>query len=164
MKLFGAAVIVYVIQFFLLPFGVEFLQAQLGLAAAFSDPKMAIIVFSILPTTLLVAIGALLYALWARVALDFGGCIGVFLVFIAVPGMAYLLVLGTAFYVNPALAVEDLQGTIIPLFDSFQSGDIYALFDRALMQIPFIAPFLLGPCLVSFFTRSHAVAEARIIL
>ena len=164
MKLFAVAVIVYVIETFLLPFGIQAVEnfaVQSGMNYLL-EPMVTNIVFHIVPLTVIAGVAAFLYARWAKTTLTVVGCIGICIVFLAVPGIMYLLWWGVSFYSNPALAVEELQYIVIPMFETAQ-GSYWAVFLRLIPWIPVAAPFLIGPCIASFFTRSRAIAEARLV-
>ncbi|MBI4068372.1 hypothetical protein HY413_03115 [Candidatus Kaiserbacteria bacterium] len=164
MKLFATAIIVNVIQTFLLPFGIQSAESfavQSGMNYLL-EPTTANIVFSILPLTIIAGIAAFLYARWAKTALTVTGCVGICIVFLAVPGMMYILWWGVSFYSNPALAVEELQTIVVPMFETAQ-GSYIAMLYTLIPWIPVAAPFLIGPCIASFFTRSRAIAEVRFV-
>lgn len=162
MKLLVVGVLLYVVQLFLLPLGVQALMPYIAVGLPM-DPKIAMILFYIVPMTALSALAAYAYARFVSVPLTVGMCIAVGVVFLLMPIFDYIFRLGVAFYVNPLLAVEDLQMTIVPLFESFERNDL-RLVTEAMAFIPIIAPALLGPCLASFFARAEAVAKVRILM
>ncbi len=161
MKLLATAIMLYIAQLFLMPLGSAYAKAATGFLP---EGKLDLLVYGILPLTILTAIASFSYARWAHVGLDVGRCITVACVYMAVPAMAFALSWTVAFYLDAALAVADLQETVVPLFTSFEVRDWQPFVAWIVSFIPFVVPFLLGPALASFFTRSSAVAEARIVM
>jgi len=157
MKLFAVAVLTYIAYSFALPIVFEYMYPYIPQNIPFFP-------VSVVLTTLLTGLAAFLYARWARVGLDVSQCILIGIVFIVVPGIMYLISWGVTFFENPLIAVDDLQSTMVPLFEQVEQGDFSMFLADGFSKIIYAAPFFIGPALASFFVKTQAVEEARIIL
>jgi len=162
MKLLVVGILLYVIQLFILPFGVEAVMPYVP-SGLLADPRLSIALFYMVPMTVFSGLAAFAYARWAQASLTLLTCIALALAFLLMPVMAYLLKLGVAFYVNPLLAVEGLQEIVVPMFQSFEGGDL-RLVNESIAYVPYVAPALLGPAIASFFARTEAIAQARFLM